>query len=862
MPTYIINSENVLLPKGDFIFCGPVSGVRSPTRVTDTDFPVLAEFLDSKQPEEALRNLERIIETNDAAIRQSAKKQLFARIQEFIRNRVIIDSEGSTASQVEPPIPLGDESIGIDDRHSPANMGVSLKLYRNFAIKMVPEGFVAWSPKSRRYIAIPAELVAPILAFRVPKPASEVLGKYGVHDLLHKGIERAIIRFRAHGLVVLATEHPESDKRPANEADTHLQAQDSDGLYDTSYSQPLDLNLISTSGKTPVYFVPHMPDHFPHALGMIRAFAKQYKGGVLNDQFEFLPLVYMSKLEDFQNIHARFGPGIWLFSNYMWSIDTNLKLSKQVKRWFGSNNICIHGGPSTPAYPGASKKFMEENMHVDISVHGEGEVAAAELLEAIGKDLLLDSEKLASVNGITFASKDNHQRQLTRTGDRNRARDLDAFPSPFLDGTYDHYGIDVRAAIIESNRGCPFKCTFCDWGSATAQKVRKFDIERVKQEIEWIGSRKIPVIWLADANFGMYERDIEIAQIISDTKARYGFPTEIVVNYTKNANKYLVEIVKIFTQCGICSAGIISIQTTDEVTLRDIRRSNIKTEAYDDLAEVFRDEGLPLSTDLMYGLPGMTVESFDRDLQRYFDKDVDVKAYPTQLLPNSPMADPDYMEKYKIKVDQQHFVIGSYSFNHQQLKAMEEMFIWFNIADGYSVLRCVLRYLQWDCDVKAIEFLRALLIQTRKEPARYPSISWSIRFFGGDKTMPGGWKFFFDEIAEFAHTQYGIERDSAFDTVLRVNELLMPENCLDYPINMNMEHDIEAWFSEHMNQGITTQRKLSGFPPGMLEVSDEAGLSRIDNEIAQYDVHQIFWSLASPISRRRSPPSLLANANL
>lgn len=358
-----------------------------------------------------------------------------------------------------------------------------------------------------------------------------------------------------------------------------------------------------------------MPDHFPHALGMIRAYVKQYKDGLLNEMFEFLPLVYMSRMEEFQNIHTRFGPGIWFFSNYMWSLDINSKLSEQVKRVLNPANICVHGGPSTPAYPGASKDFMEKNTHVDISVHGEGEVAAAELLEAIGKDLHKDYEKLSMVDGITFAYMDGNERRLKRTGDRGRVRELDGFPSPFLDGTYDHYGIDVHAAIIESNRGCPFKCTFCDWGSATAQKVRKFDIDRVRQEIEWVGSRKIPVIWLADANFGMYERDIEIAQIISDTRAKYAYPSDVVVNYTKNANKYLVEIVKIFTKCGICSEGIISIQTTDEVTLKDIRRSNIKTQAYDDLAEVFRDEGLPLSTDLMYGLPGMTNESFDRDLQ-------------------------------------------------------------------------------------------------------------------------------------------------------------------------------------------------------------------------------------------------------
>ena len=827
-------------------------------QVAEADILILSEFFKATQPQKALDNLQKFIVSADAGIRQSSLKKILVRIKELTRNGVLVAGAKSTPLQIKYSLLLNADDGKNNIGQRPTDLTIPLKLYRNFAIKISPEGFLAWSPRTRQYILIPTDLVAPLLSFCVPKPQNEVSRKYGANEVNYKRVEKAINSFRYHGLVVAATKQSKSGTSQNGATDPGDGAQQTPGsraIYDTSYSQPFDLSRINANGKIPVYFVPHMPDHFPHALGMIRAYVKQYKDGLLNEMFEFLPLVYMSSIEEFQNFYTRFGPGIWLFSNYMWSIESNSKLSNQVKGLFNAGNICIHGGPSTPAYPGASKKFMEENTHVDISVHGEGEVAAVELLEAIGKDLRLDYEKLSLVNGITFAYMDGNERRLKRTGDRDRVRELDDFPSPFLDGTYDHYGIDVHAAIIESNRGCPFKCTFCDWGSATAQKVRKFEIERVRQEIEWIGSRKIPVIWLADANFGMYERDIEIAQIISDTRAKYDYPSDVVVNYTKNANKYLVEIVKIFTKCGICSEGIISIQTTDEVTLKDIRRSNIKTETYDDLTEVFRAEGLPLSTDLMYGLPGMTNESFNRDLQRYFDKDVDVKAYRTQLLPNSPMADPDYMEKYQIKVDEKHYITGSYSFDFQQIAEMEEISVWFNIADGYSVLRCVLRYLQWDCGVDALDFLHALLFQTRKDPARYPAITWCVRFFGMDHIMPGGWKSFYDEIAEFAKSEYGIERDSALDTVLHVNELLMPENCLDYPLIVDLKHDFEAYFSAHIYQESSSPGKLSSFPPGTLEVTDEFGLSRVVKEIEQYDVHQIFWSLSSPISRRRSRPS-------
>lgn len=47
------------------------------------------------------------------------------------------------------------------------------------------------------------------------------------------------------------------------------------------------------------------------------------------------------------------------------------------------------------------------------------------------------------------------------------------FPSPYLTGEFDE--IDParwRSATIETNRGCPYGCTYCDWGSATLSRIR------------------------------------------------------------------------------------------------------------------------------------------------------------------------------------------------------------------------------------------------------------------------------------------------------------------------------------------------------------------------------------------------------
>ena len=99
----------------------------------------------------------------------------------------------------------------------------------------------------------------------------------------------------------------------------------------------------------------------------------------------------------------------------------------------------------------------------------------------------------------------------------DRVRDLDEIPSPFLEGAFD----SIMAAnpseswigLWETNRGCPFRCTFCDWGSATAAKVTKFGEERLYREVDWFADKKIEYIFCCDANFGILKRDVDIAEL-------------------------------------------------------------------------------------------------------------------------------------------------------------------------------------------------------------------------------------------------------------------------------------------------------------------------------------------------------------
>ncbi|MAD77259.1 MAG: hypothetical protein CML20_21185 [Rheinheimera sp.] len=834
-----LNNQFIIMQRGGQLMLSQISGVTKPFLVHELDILLLSLFIEHQDK----------TTVSDAFVTNVLVTKLAPQITAAaVANRIhqlqqagILTPEPPKAAEAMAAVavPLSEATfsglVSANNDEVPEALSVSI----HFAALIGPAGFSAWSAQQQRQLALPVASLLVLLAFADGKKQTEIIAdKAELFEQPQQASQIISDLYRA-GLLIKKKRIVQSK---ADDIPLFNPVSPTPGIV-SSWQD------IQPDGRIPVYFVPHMENHLPLALGVLYSALQHYENGALLERFVLIPINFLNPNDLLNGPHRRFGPGVWLFSNYMWSVDLNLQISQSIKQ-HNLTNLTIHGGPSTPDYPQACKDFMHSHRSVDIAVHGEGEVAIAEIFETIFKNpqgnVEVDDFALTNVTGITF--RNALSQSIVHTAGRTRMKEVDVIPSPYLSGYFDGYGGRVEAAIIETNRGCPYGCTFCDWGSATNQKVRKFDIERVKQEINWIGQNKIKVMWIADANFGMYERDIEIARDIVAVKKQYGYPNEVVVNYTKNSTLKLVEIIKIFTDGGIISQGIISIQTTDEDTLDVINRKNIRTERYDELTQIFDDLKLPLSTDLMIGLPGITVAAFDNDLQRYIDMDVSVKAYPTQLLPNSPMADPAYIEKHQIKVDANNFLIASFSYTEQDLIHMKAMYQMYVMADGYSLLRYVMRYLQWEHGIPAIRFLRDLLQQVTDTPTRYPQISWAVRFFNQDKTMPGGWATFYQQIAMFIRQHYTLPDSTALATVLEVNLLCMPDDTLSYPLTAQLAHDFQRYFKEFKQ----LKTPLASYPPATFEVTDPNSMVSVDMNYLQYDTHQFFWELHSEVARPKS----------
>ncbi len=832
--TLQLNQQFKVLSRDGKLICAEIAGSIRPLAIHEPDLLMLSLFFKEKSINTAAHEFISHSWVNKW-LPFAQHHDVVQRIQFFLDKKILCQAF-DTPSTIEPVEIQITNKVDIE-------LPEKLMLGRNLAISFSSDGFFSFSSQDQIQQLLPLSWVLLLMFFANGKTTQQAIDEQGYLFDQDQDNEKIILTLYSHGWLI--------KHRDPMVKETNVNLPEKVAV-DPSH-KGISWQEIDYDGRIPVYFVPHTADHFPLALGVIYSALENYKDGALLEKFILIPITFLKAQDMLDGPYNKFGAGVWLFSNYMWSLELNLQISNAIKK-HDDKNLTIHGGPSTPEYKQASEDFLKSYPSVDIMVHGEGEVTITEVFALLNKSavgqVVFNQLLLSEVPGITF--RDVEPNAAIRTAGRARMNAPDSIPSPYLTGIFDVYQGRVEAAIIESNRGCPFGCTFCDWGSATNQKVRKFDLDRVKDEIDWIGKNNVRVIWIADANFGMYDRDIELAEYIVATKNKYGFPQEVVVNYTKNSTWRLVEIIKIFTAGGIISQGIISIQTTDQDTLKVINRQNIKTEKYDELTKVFSDLKLPLSTDLMIGLPGITVNAFKNDLQRYMEMDVSVKAYPTQLLPNSPMADPEYLAKYQIETDESDFIISCSSFTESDLQLMKGLYRIYMMADGFSLLRYVLRYLQWEHQIRAVDFLHDLLLFIRKYPTKFQQLTYAVRFFNQEKSMPGGWSLFYHQLKAYILDTYQINAGSGLLTAMKVNQACMPDDSQKYPIKINLSHDFSAYFMAKTNGAEYDDKPLTDYPAAKFHVSDPNSMVSIDLDYLQYDSHQYFWELDSAVARPKS----------
>jgi radical SAM superfamily enzyme YgiQ (UPF0313 family) len=395
-----------------------------------------------------------------------------------------------------------------------------------------------------------------------------------------------------------------------------------------------------------VYFNEYNPyignsAYLPLVAGKLVTYAQT--SPVVRDNYDFCPPFF--RIEPYSNIlNAYEEPDVACFSAAIWNEQLCLHVAAAVKaRW--PNCLVIFGGTQVPH---DACDYMGLHSFIDVAVRAEGEEPFLELMERY-----VDSRDFTGIEKVTFRRPDGSI--VTNPDSGKFERDLDVYPSPYDEGFYD--GIvaanpDIRfQAIIETNRGCPFHCTFCYWGKGgLSRKYRYFGVDRVAAEMEWIGRNKVAFVYNADSNFGMHRRDEEIADIIVDVKERHGYPEKVVNLYGKNTDERIYKIARKLFDAGMHKGVGLSRQSMTDVVLKNIKRANISLDVYQSLQKKFEAYSIPVFCELIIGLPGETYDTFSAGIDTLLETSLHGQLIIVlcELYPNTEMADPEYQRLHGI----------------------------------------------------------------------------------------------------------------------------------------------------------------------------------------------------------------------
>ena len=417
--------------------------------------------------------------------------------------------------------------------------------------------------------------------------------------------------------------------------------------------------------------------YYPYSIAVLAAYLN-------NSQFEFLPcavdrtMVY-AYAEQYANAD------ILLLSCYNWSWEISKVLAAEFKRR-NASILVIAGGAQIPA-----AKITVPN--IDVLVYGEGELSLKNILDGYSKG----EETPPQVWGADCM-----------------LIDLNDALSPYTSGIM-HRLVDQNAAkwvaTFETTRGCPHGCDYCAWGEASHSKVRQYPLTRIYDEIDWFAKNQVGYIECADANFGMLERDVLIAEYLAMTKRAYGYPRVFKPSWSKKITARVYRIAATLKDAGLLLSAGCSLQSLNPDALKKNHRVSVGFDEFKTIVDTFKQSGAQTFTELIRGLPGETLDSFKDGLNKIiFESNVDTvyiynctalentqlkaRGYPTV---HSPLyfahASPDPIAEYE------DLLIASETFTQADLERMY-LYSWYMLAFQHlGILNYITQYLKQEHDV-------------------------------------------------------------------------------------------------------------------------------------------------------------------
>lgn len=376
---------------------------------------------------------------------------------------------------------------------------------------------------------------------------------------------------------------------------------------------------------------------FPMGISCVAAYTKK------NMEFDVEIFKYPDKLAAYLE---RIQPKIACFSSYSWNNNLSYEFAEKIKKR-NPRTVIVFGGPNYPLQKEEQKEYLVSYPAIDFYIRGEGEKAFLELFKILSSNEF-DAEKIKR-KGISIPSTQHlYKGHMIESKLMPRISNLDEIPSPYVSGILDKFFGSILNPMIQTTRGCPFTCAYCQDGNEYFNKIARLSPERVKQDLEYIAERvMVPTLIIVDDNFGMYKEDLITAKAIAEIRKKNGWPKYIDVATGKNNHECVLEcITRIGGQIDLSA----SVQSTNPIVLQNIKRNNISLAEMIKLTKSGERLNANSSGEIILGLPGDSKKTHIKSNNDLMDLDVNqIRNYQLILLPASEISSKENREKYNMR---------------------------------------------------------------------------------------------------------------------------------------------------------------------------------------------------------------------
>ncbi len=355
-------------------------------------------------------------------------------------------------------------------------------------------------------------------------------------------------------------------------------------------------------------------------------------------------------------------------SNYMWNINLTHALVSAIKEKH-PGIISIFGGPNYPEVFEEQTEWLGKYPAIDFYIYKDGEFAFSDLVGYLLKNPNITEVKKAKLPCVH--SLINHHPYFGEL--KPRAIDLSVIPSPYLMGLMDKFFSQKLLPTIQTNRGCPFTCTYCTEGGLYYNRVAKRNFGHKKAEIDYIVAhvKHTKTLRITDSNFGMYEEDVEFCRYLSGIQEKYGYPEYVMCSTGKNQKDRVLTCNQLLHSAMRLTA---SVQSLNAEVLKNVRRNNISLDEILALSDKVSDTDTHSYSEIILGLPGDSLAAEMESIEGLMKAGIsNITQHQLSLIYGAEVATAESRKKYGIKsmFRPQQRSLGVYEYQGEKIYGIE-----------------------------------------------------------------------------------------------------------------------------------------------------------------------------------------------